>query len=198
MRTDSSSQKPVDALAEYKVRASKLLKDFAGADKRRAFHAALRLATLWPDTDANALLADPSRIRRKHALAVIAREMGFRDWRHLTEEAHVELPAFDTTRLFPPSTSFYLNAWFATYEEARDALGARKDRFLFPYRRQFVVCEGGLLASLGIDVKDPDWDLIGRDWVKPRDAAAHYRLNQKLARIVPPLPERRPRQGKSS
>ena len=116
----------------------------------------------------------------------------------------MELPAFDTTRLFPPSTSFYLNAWFTTYEEARNALGARKDRFLFPYRRQFVrlgefvVCEGGLLASLGIDVKDPDWDLIGRDWVKPRDAAAHYRLNQKLARIVPPLPERRPRQGKSS
>lgn len=196
MRTDPSSQKPIDALAEYKVRASKLLKDFASTDKRRAFHAAHRLAALWPEADAKSLLADPSRIQRKHALAVIAREMGFRDWRHLTEEAHVELPAFDTTRLFPGSASFYLNAWFATYEEAREALGSRKDRFLFPYRHQFVVCEGGLLASLGIDVKDPDWQAIGRDWAKPLDASAHYRLNQKLARIVPPLPERR-RPGRS-
>lgn len=190
MRTDPSSHNSLDALAEYKVRASKLLKDFASDDKRRAFQAAHRLAALWPDRDANALLADKARIQRKHALAVIAREMGFRDWQHLTEEAHVEMPAFDTTRLFPPSTSFYLNAWFATYEEARAALGARRDRFLFPYRSQFVVCEGGLLASLGIDVKDADWDLIGRDWVKPEDGQAHYRLNQKLARIVPPLPER--------
>jgi hypothetical protein len=196
VRTDPSSQKPIDALAEYKVRASKLLKDFASTDKRRAFHAAHRLAALWPEADAKSLLADPSRIQRKHALAVIAREMGFRDWRHLTEEAHVELPAFDTTRLFPGSASFYLNAWFATYEEAREALGSRKDRFLFPYRHQFVVCEGGLLASLGIDVKDPDWQAIGRDWAKPLDASAHYRLNQKLARIVPPLPERR-RPGRS-
>lgn len=203
MRTDPSSSSaspsgPIDALAEYKIRASKLLKDFASADKRRAFHAAHRLAALWPDKDANALLADKASIQRKHALAVIAREMGFRDWRHLTREAHVELPAFDTTRLFRASTSFYLNAWFTTYEEARDALSARKDRFLFPYRHQFVVCEGGLLASLGIDVKDPDWDLIGRDWAKPQDAQAHYRLNQKLARIVPPLPERRRPKGRPS
>jgi len=196
VRSDPSSSPtppsgPIDALAEYKIRASKLLKDFASDDKRRAFHAAHRLAALWPDLDANALLADKARVRRKHALAVIAHEMGFRDWRHLTEEAHVELPAFDTTRLFPPSTSFYLNAWFTTYAEARDALGTRKDRFLFPYRRQFVVCEGGLLVSLGIDVKDPDWEAIGRDWAKPHDAGAHYRLNQKLVRIVPPLPARR-------
>ena len=197
MRTDPSSSKPIDALAEYKVRASKLLKDFASADKRRAFAAAHRLAALWPETDAKSLLDDRSRIQRKHALTVIAREMGFRDWRHLTEEAHIELPAFDTTRLFPGSASFYLNAWFATYEEARDALGSRKDRFLFPYRHQFVVCEGGLLVSLGIDVKDEDWNLIGRDWVKPEDTQAHYRLNQKLARIVPPLPERR-RPGRSA
>lgn len=186
----TTPEKEIDALAEYKIRASKLLKDFASADKRRAFGAAYRLASLWPDGNANELLADKSRIQRKHALAVIAREMGFRDWQHLTDEAHIELPAFDTARLFTPKTGFYLNSWFVTYEEAKSAL-TRKDRFLFPYRHQFVVCEGGLLKSLGIDVADPDWQAIGRDWVKPQDAKAHYRLNQKLARIVPPVPERR-------
>lgn len=195
MATDpSSSENPeteIDALAEYKIRASKLLKDFASADKRRAFGAAYRLASLWPDGNANELLADKSRVQRKHALAVIAREMGFRDWQHLTEEAHIELPAFDTARLFSARTGFYLNSWFVTYDEAKAAL-TRKDRFLFPYRHQFVVCEAGLLAGLGIDVKDPDWDAIGRDWAKPLDAKAHYRLNQKLVRIVPPLPERKP------
>jgi hypothetical protein len=188
--TPEESPKDISALDEYKVRASKLLKDFASSDKRRAYGAAHRLAGLWPDGNPNELLADPSRVQRKHALAVIAREMGFRDWQHLTAEAHVEMPAFDTTRLFPPKTSFYLNGWYVTYEEAHAAL-ARKDRFLFPYRRQFVVVEAGLLKSLGIDVADPDWQLIGRDWAKPLDRQAHYRLNQKLARIVPPLEPRR-------
>lgn len=187
----SSDAKPVDALDEYKIRASKLMKDFASADKRRSFGAAYRLASLWPDGNANDLLADKSRVQRKHALAVIAREMGFRDWQHLTDEAHIELPAFDTARLFSARTGFFLNSWFVTYEDAKSAL-TRKDRFLFPYRHQFVVCESGLLSSLGIDVTDPDWAAIGRDWVKPQDAKAHYRLNQKLARIVPPAPERRP------
>ncbi|ABS61657.1 conserved hypothetical protein [Parvibaculum lavamentivorans DS-1] len=195
MRSDPSSSPtppsgPIDALAEYKIRASKLLKDFASDDKRRAFGAAYRLASLWPDGNANDLLADKSRVQRKHALAVIAREMGFRDWQHLTEEAHIELPAFDTSRLFSEKAGFYLNAWFVTYEEAKAAL-TRKDRFLFPFRHQFVVCEAGLLKSLGIDTNDPDWEAIGHDWVKPLDTQAHYRLNQKLVRIVPPLPERR-------
>lgn len=190
MRTDPSSQKEISALDEYKIRASKLMKDFASADKRKAYGAAHRLASLWPDVKPNDLLADKSRIQRKHALAVIAREMGFRDWQHLVAEAHIEMPTFDTTRLFPPQTSFYLNSWFVTYDEARAALG-RKDRFLFPYRHQFVVCEGGLLKSLGIDIDDPDWALIGCDWAKPLDTSAHYRLNQKLARIVPPLPDRK-------
>lgn len=190
MRPESDSPKDISALDEYKVRASKLLKDFASPDKRRAYGAAHRLASLWPDGNPNELLADRARVQRKHALAVIAREMGFRDWQHLTAEAHIEMPAFDTTRLFPPKTSFYLNGWYVTYEEAQAAL-VRKDRFLFPYRHQFVVVEAGLLKSLGIDVTDPDWDLIGRDWARPLDRQAHYRLNQKLARIVPPLEPRR-------
>ena len=197
MRTDPESQdhqspKTVSAFDEYKIRASKLMKDFASADKRRAYGAAHRLASLWPEGNANDLLADRSRVQRKHALAVIAREMGFRDWQHLTAEAHIEMPAFDTTRLFPPSASFYLNSWFVTYEEAHAAL-KRKDRFLFPYRHQFVVCEAGLLKHLGLDVADPDWELIGRDWARPLDRQAHYRLNQKLARIMPPLEARRSR-----
>jgi hypothetical protein len=190
VRTEPISPKDISALDEYKIRASKLLRDFASTDKRRAYAAAHRLASLWPDGNASELLADKARVQRKHALAVIAREMGFRDWQHLTAEAHLEMPAFDTTRLFPPKTSFYLNAWFVTYEEAHAAL-TRKDRFLFPYRNQFVVCEAGLLKSLGIDARDPDWALIGCDWARPLDRQAHYRLNQKLARIVPPLEARR-------
>lgn len=190
MRTEQQPASIIPALDEYKIRASRLLKDFQSEDKRRAFGAAHRLSVLWPDDNANTLLSHKSRVQRKHALNVIAREMGFRDWSHLKAEVHIELPAFDTTRLFPASTSFYLNAWFATYDEAKAALKG-KDRFLFPYRKQFVVCPGGLLKSLGLDVSDPDWDSIGRDWAQPLDAAAHYRLNQKLTRIVPPLPERK-------
>lgn len=157
MRMEPSNQSRIPSLDEYKIRASRLLKDFASDDKRRAYGAAHRLAVLWPDSNPNTLLADRPCIQRKHALAVIAREMGFRDWSHLKAEAHIEMPPFDTTRLFPPSTSYYLNAWFVTYEEARAAMG--HGGFLFPYRTQFVVCEGGLLKSLGIDIADPDWQV---------------------------------------
>jgi hypothetical protein len=192
VRTEPESPKNISALDEYKIRASKLLKDFASPDKRRAYGAAHRLACLWPGSNANLLLADKARVQRKHALEVIAREMGFRDWLHLTAEAHVEMPAFDTARLFPPQVSFYLNAWFVTYEEALTEL-RRKGGFLFPYRKQFVVCEAGLLKALGVDAEDPDWSLIGHDWARPLDPDAHRRLNGKLARIVPPLPSRLPR-----
>ena len=85
-------------------------------------------------------------------------------------------------QLFGLRASFFLNLWFTTYEEARVSLAEHPQRFLFPYRSQFVICDAGLLADQGIDTGDPDWELIGRDWVRPRDPAARDRLSASVAR----------------
>jgi hypothetical protein len=76
----------------------------------------------------------------------------------------------------------YLNRWFARYDEARASLEA-EGGYLFPFRSQFFVCEPGFLEARGIDPTHPDWERIGRDWVRPRDEAARDRLERNLVAI---------------
>ena len=40
----------------------------------------------------------------------------------------------------------------------------------------------GFIDTLGVDPDDPDWELIGRDWVRPRRTDARARLYGKLIR----------------
>ena len=42
--------------------------------------------------------------------------------------------------------------------------------------------DGYFIETLGLHPNDPDWDLIGRDWVKPREPDARERLYGKLIR----------------
>lgn len=94
---------------------------------------------------------------------------------------------FDTAWLFPRKTAAFLNLWYRTYEEAKDALQQYPDRFLFPYRSQFVVCESSMLEHLGIDTNDPDWARIGHDWWQSGDAEARERLAAVLkGKLSPP------------
>jgi hypothetical protein len=176
-------------LEEYRIRASRLMKDLRDADPTAALQAAGRFQVLsaWAGMTTGQIRDARDRVQRKHALAVVAREGGFRDWLHLrasVEDAPDET-GFDTTRLFPPRNAVFLNLWFARYEEARKVLDADPTRYLFPYRHQYVLCEAGLLENLGVDAADPDWDRIGRDWVKPRDTEARSRLAVRLRRAVP-------------
>jgi hypothetical protein len=92
---------------------------------------------------------------------------------------------FDTARLFPRRTAAFLNLWYRTYPEAKEVLDLHPARFLFPYRTQFVVCEGSMLEYLGIDTNDPDWAKIAHDWHQPNDAAAHERLSLRLKHRFP-------------
>ena len=75
-----------------------------------------------------------------------------------------------------------LDEWFARYGEARASLEA-EGGYLFPYRHQFFVCDRSLLETLAIDPDDSDWERIGRDWIRPLDASAHSRLEQKLVAL---------------
>ncbi|MEO7650791.1 MAG: hypothetical protein ABIZ80_10010 [Bryobacteraceae bacterium] len=184
-----------DTLEEYRIRTSRLIKDLRGEDPDASRNAAKRFSILpeWTGQTPDSIVAKRSRIRRKHALTVIAREAGYPDWVAIK----AALPLFDTTfdttsdttfdtaRLFPPRSASFLNLWFRTYEEASAALAEQPARFLFPYRQHFVVCEPGFLKARGIDPDGADWQRIGHDWAKPRDGRAHARLAARLNRSIP-------------
>jgi hypothetical protein len=172
---------------EYRIRAGRLLKDLRGADAGTALEAAQRFAAApaWVGKPADEIVANRDKIRRKHALQVVANEAGYRDWSHLKKAFDGETAAgFDTTRLFEPRTGGFLNLWYRSHEEARQVLGAEPVRFLFPFRYQFFVCEAAFLEALGVDAGHPDWERIGYDWVKPRDKKARARLEVRLRRAV--------------
>jgi len=71
-----------------------------------------------------------------------------------------------------------LNRWFTTYEGARASL-EQEGGYLLPYKGQYFVTEGEGIRELGLDPEDPDWERIGRDWVRPTDGEAWGRLKAK-------------------
>ncbi len=181
MRSDQSL--PFADIETLKRKANLLLKRLQGQDRVLALRAAARFrgVACWAEKSPEDIYAVRARVQHKHALDALAAEAGFGDWRHLKAEADRRAASgFDPERLFGPRSSFFLNLWFRTYEEARAAL--TPGRFLFPYRSQFVVCDAELLADRGIDASDPDWIAIGRDWAYPQDIAARDRLATTLAR----------------
>jgi hypothetical protein len=172
-------------LEEYRIRASRLLKELRGGDLALALRAANRFCSLpgFAGKARGDIYNGRDQLKRKHALAVVAREAGFQDWPELKASMcpNVDI-GFDTSRLFQRTATF-LNLWYRTYDEAREVLTTNPKRYLFPYRNQFVVCEGQLLEDQGIDIADPDWERIGRDWAQPLDKKALARLAVRLRRV---------------
>ncbi|HSQ24726.1 MAG TPA: hypothetical protein VLN44_09950 [Pyrinomonadaceae bacterium] len=90
----------------------------------------------------------------------------------------------DQTKLwYQPNLDVFLNRWFADYEAARAALDS-EGGFLFPYQKHYFVCQPDVVAALGLDPHDSDWEKIGRDCVRPDDTEAYQRLYQKREQIV--------------
>ncbi|QRK04976.1 hypothetical protein JQX13_32840 [Archangium violaceum] len=181
MGTDSRAATPLP-LRECKVRASLLLKDLSSSDALRVARATERLRKLpaFARLSPSELVARRESIRHKHALAVIAHEQGFSSWAELKNERGEDSPLeVDFDAFFARDAGVFLNRWFSTYAEA---LASHRERggYLFPYRRQFFICEADCLAARGVDTTDPDWERMGRNWVEPLDVAARTRLGQKL------------------
>jgi hypothetical protein len=182
MRTPRRAVSGVQTLDECKIRASILLKDLRHDDRPRMVRAAERFQALpyFASLDPDTIISRRDSIRLKHALAVIAVELGYATWTECKRRLEVP-PAqrLDTERFFEARCWSYLNRWFARYDEARASLES-EGGYLFPYRHQFFICAPGFLADLGIDPADPDWERIGRDWVRPLDEAARDRLERKV------------------
>ena len=79
------------------------------------------------------------------------------------------------TVMYVQTMDAFLNRWFSSYDEAREALGA-DGGYLLPYEDQFFVTVPDAIRELGLDPADPDWERIGFDWVRPQDREAWERL----------------------
>ncbi len=128
----------------------------------------------------DALLAQQELVQRKHALAVIATEHGYPSWLALLR-AHTTTP--DATAMYTERLTLYLNRWFADYDEARESL-LRDGGYLLPYRKDFFITEAEGIRELGLDPLDPDWALLGFDFARPRDPAAHARLRARRQQVI--------------
>jgi len=167
----------VDPIQEIKVRAEILQKRVEQGDaqalKRLSVLPELRKAT--PE----ALQEFVATIQRKHCLAVISRELGFANYQHAQRVFAGEENENDFGTMLYPSRCGALNHWYANYQEARD-LRTQINGYLLAYKRHFFIVDHFFIELLGLDPQDPDWEVIGRDWVKPRDLEARRRLYGKL------------------
>ena len=132
----------------------------------------------WRDSDPALLSA---RIRRRHCLAMIARELGFQGWPHAVGVLGGTDSSDFGTLLYPKGAEVHWNIWSASYDEAR-AIREQHGGYLLAYRKHFFITDRHFIDTLGLDPDDPDWQLIGRDWVRPRRADARERLYGKLIR----------------
>ncbi|WP_438042229.1 hypothetical protein [Sorangium sp. So ce128] len=170
----------MDPVRELKTRAELLHKQLASNDAK----ALLRLRAL-PElgrADEAALAAAVAGIRRKHCLAVVARECGFSSWERARLALAGEPGAPELGALLYGRDGGVLHHWFATYEEARahvEALPEASRGYLLAYKHHFFVADRAFVASLGLDPGDPDWQAIGWDWARPADLAARSRLYAK-------------------
>jgi hypothetical protein len=119
--------------------------------------------------------------KRRHHLAALAKRIGFEGWQHLVAVLEGDETENFGSLLYAPACSCHFNIWSASYDEAR-AIRAEHGGWLLPYRHQFLVVDGDFLRTLGLDPDDPDWQAMGRDWLRPASTDARRRLCARAVR----------------
>ena len=149
----------------------------AGPLVSRLKHIARRLHRRIDDGDleARALVAADEPVQRRHCLRAVARRVGFDSWAQARGVLEGEPNSDRGTFMFRESGGAISNIWSASYAEAKE-LHAGAGGFLLPYRHQFQVVQGPYVKWLGLDPLDADWELVGHDWLAPRDVDAWRRL----------------------
>lgn len=162
--------KPIKSFSvdECKVKASILLKSIHSDNQAISQRAAKRFQRLLEFKN---LTQDEiiTGVKRKHALAVIAIEKGFKSWTDLK----CQLPFI---------RGGFLNHWFANYTEAK-LYQQTNGGFLLPFKNQFFVCDADYINHLGFNPEDQDWKSIGFDWSNPANRNAWQRLYKKWMKI---------------
>ncbi|WP_120495931.1 hypothetical protein [Kiloniella sp. EL199] len=133
-------------------------------------------------------LAIIETVKRKHCLSQIAKALGFKGWSHLSQIIQMETPPVPTSErseldygkiLCSSRCMPYTNFWTVFYLEAKEHRD-QTNGYLLTYGTQFLVTEQDFIKTLGLDPKDPDWNLIERDWANPKNIKARDCLYQKL------------------
>ncbi len=180
-----SSEQPHLSLSSYKRQANLLQRDLSSEDPNVQEAAWQRLSLLKQFSDLSSSSPDVlDQIQHKHLLQVIAKEAGFVSWvalkRYLDAQAgegeYAIEPDWET---FFGSPCGFLNHWFASYEAAK-AYRDQEGGYLFPYKSHCLVAGEGMIAALGCDPHDPDWERIGFDWVEPICPHAWHRLKSQM------------------
>ena len=164
----------VDVISMLKTRARQLQRDIAFGKP----DAAARVRQL-PELRRLDPAELPAAVKRRHCLSIIARELGFRGWPHALAVLQGREAADFGELLYSGTQRPTLNIWSASYAEARD-IHARHGGYLLAYRRHFLIVDADYIRALGLEAEDPDWERIGRDWVRPEDPEARGRLYGKL------------------
>lgn len=172
------------APAQDPVRELKLRAKFLHRGVMRGEPAAVKRLRALPElrrADDTAIVAQGAELRRKHCLALVARECGFPSWEHALRalSGDVEISEHGTLLY---SSSGVLNHWFTSYAEAHSAWSELRQEgvaFLLAYKRDCFVTGAAFVESLGLDPEDPDWEALGWDWVKPKHVDARARLFYK-------------------
>lgn len=177
----------MDPVGELKIRAEILHKRLAAGSADAI--ARLRALPEMRRADERALAAMAGDVRRKHCLAIVARECGFSGWEHAHRVLGGDPQETDFgTLLHGDGMSSFLKPWFANYEEARAFLddasrdGAR--RYLLVHRRDFFVADRHFIESLGLEPDDADWQAIDWSWPRPKDPDARRRLYMKRLTVL--------------
>ncbi len=125
---------------------------------------------------------EDASVKRRHCLTAIARELGFNGWQHLLAMLDGHQADDFGTLLYPNGPAAYWNVWSVSHDEASEIRRAQNG-YLLAYKRDLFVCDQHFIDHLGVSHTDADWDLIGRDWVRPSDLGARRRLYEKLIRV---------------
>lgn len=186
--------KTLSTIDKYRLQASRLQKtvrqvlddDSAGVS---AHPIVQRLRTRGElNTDNEAVLRKRLRaLPLGKYLDLLAQESGHDGWAKLSAQLREEQEAnddFADTELYKFNASeFNLNVWVPTYEEAREYLDTHRGFYLLQYKGHCFLAQAPHIVDIGLDPNDPDWEKIGRDWVKPKDPEAKQRLRDKLREV---------------
>jgi len=178
----------MDAIRELKTRAEILHRRIQAND-----HCAIGRLRVLPDfrrASYEQLAAATTTIQRRDCLSVIAAELGFPSWPQAKGAIFGGGPGVGPgadfgTMLYPGHLcAGHINRWYKTYEEAA-ADRAASGGYLLGYKHQYLVVDRYYIESLGLDPADPDWEVLGFDWVRPKDIGARSRLYSKLVGCLP-------------
>ncbi len=151
------------AIKELKIQAKKLLKIIKAGDeiptKMKRQLKALNLESI-------------QEIKLKHCHFLVAKKYSFDNWQQAQQVlsgSELTSTTINMGTLFHSSRcDAFINLWFANYAEAESALALdKKNRWLIPYKHQYIVVNKEYLKMIGIDnAFDKQWRCINHDLVK--------------------------------